>query len=68
MKDTLQNSIVLEYIKKFPNTSNNSLARKIYNENDNNKLFLSKESVRYIIRYYKGQCGERSHKYKPKTE
>jgi hypothetical protein len=68
MKDSLQKQVVLEYIKKFPNTSNRSLARKIYNENDNNKLFLSVESTRFIIRRYKGQAGSESRKYKLKTE
>jgi len=45
-----------EYVLKFPNLSNRSLASLIYKENA--KLFTNPEQVRGVIRLIKGQRGE----------
>ena len=59
---TLTGEVVLEYLEKWPDIPNNALAKLIYNDKDNYKLFRSKESVRGIIRYYKGQAGDKNRK------
>jgi len=48
--------IVKDYLSKFPNTSTQALARKIYNENK--ESFNSAETVRQHIRYYRGASGK----------
>jgi predicted phosphodiesterase len=50
--------IVNQYLDKFPNTKNLTLAKMIYNENK--LLFKNLDSVRGIIRYYKGSKGKRN--------
>lgn len=56
MASQQQGDIVKKYLKKFPDSKSATLARKIYNEN---KLFFSDvESVRSLIRYYKGASGK----------
>jgi hypothetical protein len=65
---TLGGKVVIEYMRRFPNTSNRELARKIYNENGNNLLFKDTESVRTTIRLYKGSQGEALRKYKLKLD
>lgn len=56
MASQQQGDIVKKYLKKFPDSKSATLARKIYNEN---KLFFSDiESVRSLIRYYRGANGK----------
>ena len=58
--ESLVGKIVKEYLTKFPNLPNLTLAKKIYNEN---KLsFSGVENVRTIIRYYVGQGGIKGRK------
>ena len=61
---SINGELVMEYIKKFPHASNRSLARKIYFDGDNYMLFTSTESVRVLIRHYKGCNGKESRKFK----
>ena len=48
--------IVLEYLKKFPNSPSKTLARKIYNENQ--AYFEKFENLYLRVRYYRGQAGK----------
>jgi len=48
--------IIFEYLDKWPNLPNLTLAKKIYKENS--KAFTGVEHVRSIIRRYKGRNGE----------
>jgi len=50
------NNIIYQYLKDYPNTPNNTLAKKIYS--DNPAQFKSVESVRRVIRYYRGSDGD----------
>jgi len=50
------NNIIYEYLKDYPNTPNNTLAKKIYS--DNPAQFKSVESIRRLIRYYRGSDGD----------
>jgi predicted phosphodiesterase len=52
---TITGKIVTEYLEKFPDLPNLSLAKKIYKENK--KAFTSVDHVRSIIRYYTGNLG-----------
>lgn len=58
---SIKGQIVLDYLKKFPNTPNVTLARKIYKENSIS--FKDVENVRSIIRTYTGNNGKKSNKY-----
>lgn len=49
--------IILEALKRFPNTPTLTLAKKIYSENP--KSFISVDNVRTNIRFYRGQCGKK---------
>lgn len=51
-KDT---DIILEYLKKFPESPSKTLAKKIYSENS---TFISFNSVYNRVRYYRGQLGK----------
>lgn len=51
----LQAEIVKEYLTKFPNSTDHSLAKKIYNEN--REVFTTSDAVRSSIRYLKGKIG-----------
>ncbi len=55
METTLKGEIVKDYLQRFPKTKKNTLARIIYKENQ--EVFKDKESVRDIIRYYRGKKG-----------
>lgn len=57
MPKNLQTKVIKEYITRFPNTTNRSLAVKIYKENK--ELFRDSEDVRDKIRYHKGAHGEK---------
>lgn len=54
-KPTIKNTIVRQYLKKFPDCSYASLARKIYKENST--MFSNVEAVRSLIRTYTGNSG-----------
>lgn len=51
----IQQDIIIKYLKKFPNTPNLTLAKKIYKEN--NKSFTNIDAIRSIIRRQTGQAG-----------
>lgn len=55
---TLTGKVVLEWLEKWPELPNLTLARMIYNKDDNHKLFTSIDHTRAIIRYYKGTIGK----------
>ena len=54
----IQGVITKEYIDKFPNTANGTLAKKMHAENKG--VWSTVESARNSVRYYKGACGVRS--------
>lgn len=56
-KTGLRGTIVKEYLERFPKMQNQTLARKIYNENI--EAFTNQESVRAFIRIYRGKSGKR---------
>jgi len=58
----LQGDIVKEWIGKWPDIPNLTLARMIYNSDNNHMLFTGVESVRSLIRAYKGSNGEQNRK------
>ena len=49
--------IVKDYLKRFPSYSSNKLAELLFKEYP--AEFKDKESARYLIRYYRGSCGDR---------
>ena len=51
----IQKDIVIKYLKKFPNSPNLTLAKKIYKENNNN--FTNVDTIRSLIRRQTGQAG-----------
>jgi predicted phosphodiesterase len=59
-KPTLKQKIVREYIKKFPNTSNYTLANKILKEQS--LEFDNVENIRTMIRYVTGSNGSEKNK------
>lgn len=59
-KPTLKQKIVREYVKKFPNTSNYTLAKKILKENA--LEFDNVENIRSMIRYVTGNNGYEKNK------
>jgi predicted phosphodiesterase len=54
---SITSNIVKEYLGKFPKTPSLTLARKIYNEN--NEVFSNIEHVRSTIRVYRGKSGSK---------
>lgn len=50
--------IVKEYLAKYPNLPNLTLAKLIYKENSGS--FISRDAVYYKIRYYTGKMGEKN--------
>jgi len=52
--------LVIEYVRKYPETPSLTLAKLIYRENS--KMFNSVESVRLIVREIRGQKGNRDRK------
>lgn len=60
MSESSKAGIVRNYITKFPNTPNLTLAKKIYAENS--KTFKDVEDARSMIRKKKGQSGETERK------
>lgn len=57
-KPTIKNTIIREYLKKFPNTPNAALSRKIYKENPTS--FIDVETIRSQIRYITGNTGTKN--------
>ena len=57
---TIRRKVICDYLDKFPNTSNRSLANIIYR--DNPLMFTNSEQVRSIIRFYKGSWGVKARK------
>jgi len=57
-KPTIKNTIIREYLKKFPNTPNAALSRKIYKENPTS--FIDVETIRSQIRYITGNLGTKN--------
>ena len=55
---TIKNEIVRKYLKKFPNSPNAVLSRKIYKENATS--FVSVEAIRTMIRMITGNSGEKN--------
>jgi predicted phosphodiesterase len=51
----IKGEIVKEYLKKFPDTGNLTLAKLIYDKNL--EVFTGVEDVRSTLRYYRGSCG-----------
>lgn len=62
MKSSIKKNIVTEYLKKYPDMPYLRLARMIYNEPGNNKLWSSAESLRTCLRYYSGSTGKKNMK------
>lgn len=60
MATTQRGEVVQKYLKRFPNSPNNTLAKKIFAENK--LLFDSEEGARALIRYYRGAHGNASRK------
>jgi len=56
-KRKLSSQVVIEYLDKWPNVPNCTLAKKIYAEQS--QLFNNSEHVRGIIRIYRGRSGDR---------
>jgi hypothetical protein len=59
---TIKGQIVLEWLEKWPDLPKKQLARMIYNSDDNHLIFSDQETVRRLIRTYKGQCGDEKRK------
>jgi predicted phosphodiesterase len=59
-KPTIKNTIIREYLKKFPNTPNAALSRKIFKENPTS--FIDVETIRTQIRYITGNTGTKNRK------
>ena len=53
-------TIIKEQLLKFPKTSSKSITRKIYNENS--VIFENLEQVYGLVRYYRGQAGDKLRK------
>lgn len=64
-KPTIKNTIIREYLKKFPDCSYASLARKIYKENST--TFKDVESIRSQVRSIVGSTGVNHKLVKDKT-
>lgn len=66
-KTGITSDIVLEYLNKWGNLPSLTLAKKIYSENK--EAFTSIDTIRTVIRYYRGTVGDRNrsclknHKY-----
>jgi predicted phosphodiesterase len=54
------NTLILQYLKDFPNTPTLTLAKKIYQEHP--ASFTNVEHIRTSIRYYRGQAGNDNRK------
>jgi len=52
--------VIIEYLDRWPNVPNLTLAKKVYSENP--KLFSNVEHARSLIRMYKGRHGAANRK------
>jgi hypothetical protein len=59
-KPTQLGLIAMKYIEKFPNSSKNTLAEKMFNENP--LVFNDAEHARTVIRHYTGAGGKKTRK------
>jgi predicted phosphodiesterase len=59
-KPTFKNTLVRNYLKKFPNTGSRTIARKIYAENSEH--FSSERAVRTMVMYIRGLSGDKNRK------
>lgn len=59
-KSDARTNLVIDTLKKFPNTPTLTLAKKLYKEN--NGLWSNIESTRSHIRYYRGSSGDENRK------
>ena len=57
---SLTGKVIFEWLEKWPDLPSMTLARMIYNADDNHKLFTNIDTVRTRIRYYRGKSGERN--------
>lgn len=57
MAQQITGKIVQEYIERFQNTANTTLAKKIFNENKG--VWGTWDEVRALVRYYKGAVGDK---------
>jgi predicted phosphodiesterase len=58
---TLKQEVVVEYIKRFPDLPNRTLASLIFTREEG--LFTSIEEARSVVRYYKGANGQKNKKH-----
>lgn len=65
-KPTIKGQIVKEYLVKFPKTPNQTLAKKIYQEN--RETFHNVGAVRTLIRYYTGNNGKKCRQNVPESQ
>lgn len=54
--------LVEGYLKKFPDTPDMTLAKIIWKEKENKPLFTNVETVRAMVRRYRGHSGDKSRK------
>ena len=55
---TIKQNVVLDYIAKYPELPNRTLAHLMFSKEEG--LFKDPEAARNVIRYYKGAYGEKS--------
>ena len=57
----IRREIIFEYLDRFPDHGNHTVAGKIYNEHP--ELFATYDDCRGYIRYYRGNHGNKNRKY-----
>lgn len=57
----MRGKLIKDYLVKYPNIASHTLSKMIYH--DYPDMFTNVESVRSLVRYYKGCNGERARKY-----
>lgn len=60
-KTSIESQLIIECLKRFPDTPTLTLAKKIYKEHS--KIFKSIEFVRWKINYYRGKNGIKNKKH-----
>jgi len=58
---TIKGEIVKEYLQKWPDLKNRTLARKIHEENP--LVFSDVEEARFVVRSYRGKAGDYKRKH-----
>lgn len=61
MKNNTTNEIVIEYLNKYKDVPNRTLAKILYSKYPD--LFLSMENARSRIRYFRGAMGKSKKEY-----